>query len=118
MKSNTVNIEKHQDPWDRLQTLLEKQVRMSKNSNIRGVEMLAEQANSVVAEITNAPSPLPPQWKQKCEAVMQLYKKLELMIEAEKDTVNKQLRKVTSGKKAVRAYHHGTERPSGPENLS
>ena len=78
---------------------------MVKSGNLKAVEALAEQSNSVIAEMVKTPLPPSFESKRQYEHLTTLYKKLELMIEAEKDAVSKQLRKVGNGKKTIRAYY-------------
>jgi hypothetical protein len=108
MNTKPATIEMHGNQLDQLQVLLEKQIKMVKNSDFNAVEILAAQADSLVSEIAQTQPSQQSQWKEKYGDLIQLYQKLELMIETEKDTVNKQLLKVGSGKKTVRAYHHKT----------
>ena len=106
MNRDAINTENQEDLLLQLQTVLEKQVEMLKNSNFRSLEILVERADSIIAEITREQMAQQPQLKENVEYLMQLYKKLELMIEAETTSTKKQLRKVENGKMAVRAYHH------------
>lgn len=106
MTPQTVHHDHQENLLDKLHTLLEKQVRMLKDNNYRQLEIVTEQTNAVVAEIGKNPAPLRPQWEKQGSRINKLYKKLELMIETEKETVNQQLRKVNSGKKTIRAYQH------------
>ena len=106
MNRDAINTENQEDLLVQLQMLLEKQVETLKNNNFRSLETLVERADSIVAEITRAQLAQQPQLKGDFDYLMQLYKKLELMIEAETTSTKKQLRKVENGKMAVRAYHH------------
>ena len=106
MNRDSINTEKQEDLLVQLQMLLEKQVEALKNSNFRSLETFIKQADSMIAEITGTQQPQQPQLKGNFEYLMQLYKKLELMIEAEKTATNKQLRKIENGKMTIRAYHH------------
>lgn len=87
-----------------LQGLLEKQIEMARRGNLRRVEALAEQADSIVARIVQARVFEQPEFDGRREHLAKLYKKLELMLAAGKDAVNRQLRRVGSGRKTLQAY--------------
>lgn len=106
MSDETIHPKQQENLLDELHTLLEKQVRTLKDSDYRQLEVLTEQTNAVVAEIAKNPAPLKPQWQKQGSRITTLYKKLELMVETEKDTINQQLQKINSGKKTIRAYQH------------
>lgn len=89
---------------DRLQTILEKQVQTVKNGNIRQLEALTDQTVSIIAQMAERQDTAQVPSEGQSEYIMQLYKKLELMIETQKNAVTRQLRKIESGKKTVRAY--------------
>lgn len=89
---------------DDLQGLLEKQIEMARRGNLRRVEALAEQADSIVARIVQAGVFEQPEFDGRREHLTKLYKQLELMLVADKDAVNRQLRRVGNGKKTLQAY--------------
>lgn len=106
MKTPTDNTEKHQTLLDELHGLLEQQVVMLRDGQLRRLEDLTEQTSAVVAKIAENSATLKPQWKKQGKEITDVYKKLELMIETEKETVSAQLRKVVDGKKTIRVYQH------------
>ena len=87
-----------------LQGLLEKQIEMARRGNLRRVEALAEQADSIVDKIVQTRVLQQPAFDGRREHLTILYKKLELMLATDKDAVNRQLRRVGSGRKALQAY--------------
>ncbi len=89
---------------DDLQGLLEKQIEMARRGNLRRVEALAEQADSIVAGIVQAGVFEQPEFDGRREHLTKLYKKLELMLAADKDAVNRQRRRVGNGRKTLHAY--------------
>lgn len=102
---NTANTQTRQDLPDQLKTVLQKQIQSVKNNKLTDAQTLAEQANAIVAQIVDAPLSQQSLYREKCGEVLELYKKLTLMLEAEKNNINRQQRKVSNGKKTLRAYH-------------
>lgn len=91
---------------DDLQGLLEKQIEMARRGNLRRVEALAGQADSIVARIVQTKVLQQPEFDGRREHLTKLYKKLELMLETDKDAVSRQLRGVGSGRKTLHAYRN------------
>ncbi|RKY07045.1 MAG: hypothetical protein DRP66_07560 [Planctomycetota bacterium] len=89
---------------DDLQGLLEKQIEMARKGNLRRVEALAAQADSIVAGIVQTRVLQQPEFDDRREHLTKLYKKLELVLAAGKDAVGRQLRRVGSGRKTLQAY--------------
>ncbi len=89
-----------------LQGLLEKQIEMARRGNLRRVEALAEQADSIVARIVQARVFEQPEFDGRREHLTRLYKKLELILATGKDAVGKQLRQVGSGRRTLQAYRN------------
>ena len=103
---NTQTAQKQTNLFDVLQGLLEKQLVSLKNGDLLNSEALARQADTLIAEMAKTKMSRP-EHNLQYENLRQLYKKMELMIEAEKDSINRQLVKVQNGKKTVRAYQNG-----------
>ncbi len=91
---------------DDLQSLLEKQIEMARRSSFRRVEALAEQADSVVEKIVKTKAFEQPGLDGRRELLTKLYKRLELMLAAGKNSVGKQLRQVGNVRKTIHAYHN------------
>lgn len=91
---------------DNLQNLLETQIEMARRSNLRRVEALAEQADSVVEKITKAKPFDQPEFDGRCEHLTELYKKLQLILAAGKDSVGRQLRQVSNARKTLKTYRN------------
>ena len=89
---------------DDLQGLLEKQIEMARRGNLRRVEALAGQADSIVAQIVQNKVFEQPEFDDQREHLTKLYKKLELMLAAGKNAVNRQLRRVGNGRKTLQTY--------------
>jgi len=100
-----VNAEEYMRILDNLQSLLENQIEMARKGNFRRVEALAEQADPVVEKIIKIKEFENPEFNAQREHLIKLYKKLELMIAAGKDSISKQLKQVVGGKKILKVYY-------------
>lgn len=92
---------------DKLQNLLEKQVEMARQGNIRKVEVLSEQAASLVEKIVQKGILDPAEHvfnRQRKEQLRKLYEDLCLAITAQKADVSEKLTQVRKGKKTIQAY--------------
>ena len=89
---------------DELQSLLEKQIEMARRSNLRRVEALAEQTDSVVEKIVKTKTFDQPEFDAQRKHMVKLYKKLQLILAAGKDSVSRQLRQVGNVRKTLKAY--------------
>lgn len=89
---------------DSLQALLEKQIEMARKSKFRLVEELAAQADCIVEEIIGTKEIERSGFASARKNISDLYKRLELMLITGKDSVKKQLRQVSEGKKTLQAY--------------
>jgi hypothetical protein len=92
---------------DELQTLLEKQVELARQGNIREVEILSRQASSLVEQIIETGTSKSPETLLNVEQRKQLgklYEDLCLAISAEKAGVNTELKHVRKGKRTIQAY--------------
>ena len=91
---------------DNLQSLLEKQIEMARKGNYHHVELLVEQAGSVVEKIAKIKSFGRPEFDDRRKHLLELYKKLELMLEAEKASVERQQKQVDNVRKILKAYRN------------
>jgi len=92
---------------DELQTLLEKQVEMARQGNIKDVEVLSKQAGSLVEKIaqTGILDPADPAFNQVRRGQLQkLYEDLCLAVTAQKAGVGEELSRVRKGKKTIQTY--------------
>jgi len=97
---------------DSLQSLLEDQVELFRKSNFRAVEALAEKAEPLVREIAETKLFQQPKFDERRKRLIKSYKTLELMVEAGKVLVEKQLKQVAQGKKMLRKYHNAAYVPA------
>lgn len=93
---------------EELEGLLRRQIELVRKSDYRSVEALTQRANSIIEEITIAKGN-PEAFEQdkfntNRERLAKLYRELTLMIAAHKDKLGKQLRRVRSGRKTIKAY--------------
>ena len=91
---------------DDLQGLLEKQIEMARRGNLRRVEALAEQADSVISKIAQVKTPEQPDLIRQRQRLTELYKQLELMLSANKDNIARQLRQTKGIRKTLQAYRN------------
>ena len=89
---------------DNLQNLLEKQIEVARKSNLRRVEELAEQADSIVEKIAKTRTFDQPELESRRKHIVKLYKKVQLILAAGKDSVGSQLRRVSNVRKTLHAY--------------
>lgn len=91
---------------DNLQGLLEEQIEMARKSNFRRVEALAEQTETIVEKIVGTKVLEQPEFDGHKKHLMKLYKKLQLILGASKDSVGRRLRQVGNVRKTLCAYRN------------
>ena len=101
-----MNADEHLHLLDNLQSLLEKQTKTARRGDFRRVEALAEQAGSVVEKIVKIKPFAQPEFDGRRKHLVKLYKKLELILAAGKDSAGKQLRQVGNVRKTLKAYRN------------
>ncbi len=106
MNNDSLTTEKQPPDLEQLRTLLQEQFQLVKKGDYRGVDRLLEQTASVIQKLSVNPPSSDPKDKDTISSILELFQTMELMIEAEKELANKQLQKVASGKKTIRAYQH------------
>ncbi|MCD4831071.1 MAG: hypothetical protein K8R02_04585 [Anaerohalosphaeraceae bacterium] len=92
--------------FDSLQSLLEVQVEMARRGSYRKIAQVSDQAGTLVQQIEKIPEAANIKFAASREKLLGLYKKLELMLSAERDIVNKQLKQLNNGQKTVRTYRN------------
>jgi hypothetical protein len=103
-----VNADEHTRILDSLQSLLENQIEMARKGNLRHVEALAEQADSVVEKIVKTKTFAQPEFDSRRKHLVKLYKKLELMLAAAKASVGGQLRQMGNFRKTLKVYRNNS----------
>ncbi|HAL45275.1 MAG: hypothetical protein A2Y12_11025 [Planctomycetes bacterium GWF2_42_9] len=91
-----------QNPFDQLEGLLEKQIQLATQNKYADVESITETTNSLVKQLSNKK---PDDFKQKQERILQLYKKLDLILSAEKKLVKDQQQQADNVRKIINTYH-------------
>ena len=93
---------------DDLQSLLEKQTKLAQQGKIGDVELLSEQASSVVERIARTGILELPKFKNRRGQLQKLYEELCLTITAQEAEITEKLRHVRKGKKTIRTYRSNT----------
>jgi len=108
MSTHNANIvpDKQTHLLDDLQNLLEKQIEMAQQGNIRDIEALSKQTDSLVRKITQTGITELVEFKNRREQLQKLYKNLCLAITTQKTNVSEELSRVRKGKKTVAAYRN------------
>ena len=89
---------------DDLQVLLEKQIDFANKGNLDGVERVGSQTRLLVEKLSPTGVLKKPGFEKRRQKVEELYKRLFLMVNVQKNQVGGQLQRVTEGKKTLRAY--------------
>lgn len=101
-----MKIDEHNHLLNNLQSLLEKQIDLARKGNFNGVEVLTEQAGSDIEKLFKKKPIGRSDIKNRSENLLKLYKKLELMLAAEKLTIKKQQEQVDNVRKIISAYRN------------
>jgi hypothetical protein len=101
-----VNTEEQTLLLDNLQSLLEKQIEMARRSDFHRVEELVGQAEIIVGKIARMKCFGRAQFDSRCEQLTKLYKKLELMLTVDRDSIADQLQQVGNVRKTLDVYHN------------
>ena len=106
-KSKQENIEL----INRLAGLLEQQINVIQCSDIAGrlIEILAEQTQSIVKEISEKGLLDSQEYKEQREHIKRLYHHLNIAVIARKCETEKQLNHVRKGKKTIGTYHNNIQ---------
>lgn len=99
-----MNTDQQESLLDDLQGLLEEQMKMARKSDFRRVEQLTAQADRVVERIGKTKIFNQPEFNTQREHLTKLYKKLQLILTASKDSVAGQLKQVSNVRKTLRKY--------------
>jgi septal ring factor EnvC (AmiA/AmiB activator) len=97
-------VDKRKHLLDEIEDLLEKQIELAQQGNISDVEVLGEQAGSLVEKIVQAGILGLPEFKNRRDRIQKLYKDLCLAITDQKADVSEKLSLVRKGRKTIEAY--------------
>jgi len=89
-----------------LEYLLEKQIKLALKSDYKGVETLAEQAGGFLKKIIKMKPSDIPDFKKRRDNLLELYKKLELILATEKSIVKKQQQQANNVRKIISVYRN------------
>jgi hypothetical protein len=101
-----VKTEQQKQLYDNLQSLLEKQIELARKGDYRHVELLAEQAAPAIEKIVKIKPSGQPEFDDRRRHLVKLYQKLELMLEAEKASVERQQGQVDNARRILTAYRN------------
>ena len=87
-----------------LHRLLKDQLLMARNGNYRRLEALNLQAGPIVEDLRKSGAFEKAAFKPECRQIMKLYKKLELAVAGEKNSIERQQRQTADSRKTLRAY--------------
>ena len=108
MAEDNKNVRDQIQLFGDLQSLLEEQIELARRSDIAGIEVLAEKANSAVSKIAQITTPEQNDFIGQRQRLTKLYKQLELMLTANKDNIARQLRQTKDTRKTLQAYRNNT----------
>ena len=91
---------------DELQSLLEKQIELARQSNINEIEVLSKQASSLVGKISRSGILESSEFKSQHEQLRKLYQDLCLSLTAQQAETAKELSRVRKGKKTIETYRN------------
>lgn len=89
---------------DELQNLLERQIKLTHQGNIRDVESLVKQADCLIAKIMQTGVLEKPENRDRREKLRRLYTGLHLAITAQKAETSDKLSQVRKGRKTIDTY--------------
>ncbi len=87
-----------------LQTLLEKQIELAHKGDIKGVESLSKQANSLVEKCVQSRILERVDLKNQGEKLQKLYEQLSLALSAQIAETNEQLSRIRKGRRTLHIY--------------
>ena len=96
-----LNIEEN---INKLQYLLEKQIEAVRKGDFVNFDELAIKADAAVAELAKIDASGKKQFAGQLKSLTDLYKKLELVLSAAKDSVGKQINQIGKSKKTMQVY--------------
>jgi hypothetical protein len=103
-----VKTEEQKQLYDNLQSLVEKQIELARKGDYHHVEILAEQAAPAIEKIVKIKPSGQPEFENQRKHLVKSYEKLELMIKAEKFSVERQQRQADNVGKILKAYRNSS----------
>jgi len=99
-----MSIDKQINLLDELQSLLEKQIEMTRQGSIIDIERLGSQISGLVEKITQAGILERVEFENRRERLQKLYKELHLVLTVNKADTAEKLGRIRKGKKLLAAY--------------
>jgi hypothetical protein len=87
-----------------LQCLLQDQLLMARKGNYRRLEVLTQQAVPIVEDLRRSSAFKKTEFKPQCRQINELYKKLQLAVAGEKNSIETQQRQTADSRKTLRVY--------------
>ncbi len=90
---------------DELRRLLNKQMALVRKGDFRASEALTDQSGKIVDELGRTSVSEPLESRERFEQLTELYRQIVLMVEVEKDRLERRLQQVGQAGKTLKAYH-------------
>ncbi len=104
--SNDKQISELSSKLDELQSLVERQIELTRQGSISEVEALSEQADSLAGKLVQSGILESGEFRNRRERLQKLYEDLRLAVTVQKADAFAELRRVRKGRKAVEAYRN------------
>jgi hypothetical protein len=104
IKTATTDEEQFASITEQLEAQLRRQLTLARKGNIAEMEILAEEANVLVEQISGSKFLQEPQFKKCRKEIEQLYNDLFLTLSSQMNEVSQSLGKIYKGKKTVTLY--------------
>ena len=89
---------------DELRNMLEKQIGLARQGNVKEIEALSKQTSSIVGKIAKSGILELPEFNSQRKLLRKLYQDLYLALTAQQAENNKELSRVRKGKKTITKY--------------
>ncbi|MEN6384447.1 MAG: hypothetical protein ABFD79_04550 [Phycisphaerales bacterium] len=87
-----------------LERIVEKQIEQALKGNFNAVEKLAQETNAELDKLFSSTLSQVPDFETKKQNLLKMYRKLDLMLSAEKQIVKEQVKTVDNVRKTLSAY--------------
>ena len=87
-----------------LKRLLQGQLSMARRGNYRHLEALTRQTAPIVENLRKSSAFENPAFKPQCQQINELYRKLQLAVAGEKNSIETQQRQTADSRKTLRVY--------------
>lgn len=104
-----MSIDKQIHLLDDLENMLEKQIELAHQGNLRGIEALSGQTDSLTEEIGRLKILESAEFKSERECLVKLYNDLQFALTVEKEETGKQLQQTRRARRTIRAYRNNIQ---------